>query len=115
MSLRDKILAASDIKSEAVFVPEWDVAIEVRGMTGEQRGAYLGQVIDKKGNMDFRKMYPQLLIISCFDPETGDPIFLQGDLDALVGKSGKALEQLAQVARRLSGLNPEDVGEAEKN
>ena len=115
MSIREKILEASDIKSETVFVPAWDVTVEVRGMTGRQRGAFLQEVLDKNGKMDFQKMYPLLLIQSVFDPETGAPVFMMGDLDALAGKSGAALEQVAQVAQRLSGLNPEATGEAEKN
>lgn len=115
MSIRDKILAVSDIKAEAVYISEWDVTVEVRGMTGQQRGAFLQQVIDKQGKMDFSKMYPLLVIMSVYDPETGQPVFLGGDLDAIAGKSGAVLEKLSQVAQRLSGLNPEAIGEAEKN
>lgn len=116
MSIRDKILAAQDIKSEQLYVSDWDVTLEVRGMTGQQRGAFLTEVIDAKtGKMDFAKMYPQLVIMTVFDPETGDAVFKGGDLDAIAGKSGAVLEQIAQVAQRLSGLNPEATGEAEKN
>jgi hypothetical protein len=114
-NLRDKILAAPDIQSEAVFIPAWDVTVEVKGLTGQQRGAFLQEVMTKNGQMDFQKMYPLLLILSVFDPETGEPVFKMGDLDALGGKSGAALEFVAQVAQRLSGLNPEATGEAEKN
>ena len=113
--LRDKILAAEDIKSELVTVKEWDVTLEVRGLSGRQRADYLKEVIDSKGKMNFDKMYPALIIMSVFDPDTKEPVFKAGDLDALAGKSGAALEQLAQVAQRLSGLNPEALGEAEKN
>lgn len=111
-SLRDKILAAPDIQSEAVFIPAWDVTVEVRGMTGQQRGAFLQQVMTKTGQMDFQKMYPLLLVLTVFDPETNEPVFKMGDMDALGGKSGAALELVAQVSMRLSGLNPE---QAEKN
>lgn len=111
-SLRDKILAAPDIQSEAVFIPAWNVTVEVRGMTGQQRGAFLQEVMLKNGQMDFQKMYQLLLVLTVFDPENGEPIFKMGDLDAIGGKSGAALELVAQVSMRLSGLNPEQV---EKN
>lgn len=114
-NLRDKILAAPDIKSEAVFIPAWDVTVEVRGMTGQQRGAFLQEVMLKNGQMDFQKMYPLLLVLTVFDPENGEPVFKMGDIDAVGGKSAAALEQVCQVAQRLSGINPEDVAEAEKN
>jgi hypothetical protein len=32
MGLRDSILAAADIPTELVHVPEWDCDVEVRGM-----------------------------------------------------------------------------------
>ena len=41
MSLRDKILAAEDIASELVEVPEWGCIIEVRGMNGADRSRIL--------------------------------------------------------------------------
>ena len=37
MGLRDKILSASDIKREEMFIAEWDATIEVRSMNGMQR------------------------------------------------------------------------------
>lgn len=116
MNLREKILAAEDIKSEQIYIKEWDAKLEIRGLTGRQRGIYLQDVIDAKtGKMDFQKMYPMLVVMSVYDPETKEPVFKMGDVDAIAGKSGAALEQLAQVAQRLSGLDSEAIGEAEKN
>lgn len=112
MSLRDKILAAKDIESEQVLVKQWDVTVEVRGLTGRQRAILLQDVIGPKGKIDMQKLYPQLVVISTYDPEDGKPVFQAGDIDAISEKSGGALEAIAQVAMRLSGLNE---GDAEKN
>jgi hypothetical protein len=112
-NLRDKILAAQDIKTEIVRIDEWDVEVEVRGMTGRQRAILLQGVVGGQGKnskVDLQKLYPQLVVMSTFDPETGKPVFLPGDSDALLGKSGAALEKIAKVAMELSGLNEEDVG-----
>lgn len=111
MSIRDKVLAAKDIKSEQVFVKEWDVTVEVRGLTGRQRAILLQDVVDQRGRTDLKKLYPQLVVLSAFDPETGEPVFHAGDADAIAEKSAASLEAITDVAMRLSGLN----GEAGKN
>lgn len=109
MSLRDQILACKDIQSEVVEVPQWDAKVEVRGMTGRQRALVLKESVDARGNVDLQKLYPHLVIVSTYDPETGEPVFLAGDFDAVAEKSGAALEVIAQVAMRLSGFNAEDI------
>ena len=115
MSLRDKILEIKDIQEEEVSIPEWGCRVLVRGLTGRQRAIFLQNGIDSKGKLDMQKAYPDLVILSARDPETGEPIFGAGDADAVIEKSGAALERIAQVAMRLSGLGPNAVEEAAKN
>lgn len=114
-SLREKILNAKDIKSEKVKIPEWDVTVEVRGLTGKQRARLLQDAIGEDGKPDLERIYPELVILSTYDPETGEQVFQPADRDALIEKSGAALEKIAQVAMRLSGLQPDALKEAEKN
>lgn len=114
-NLRDRILGAADIRRETVHVPEWDATVEVRGLNGTQRAKLMKTGFDARGAVDFEKLYPELLIASTYDPETGQPVFTEADRDALNGKSGAALERLAQAAMRLSGLSPEAPAQAEKN
>lgn len=111
-NLREQILSKKDIDSERVYIPQWDVTVEVRTLTGRQRAILLQDTVNLKGKVDFQKLYPQLVVMSTYDPQTGKPVFMPGDMDALAEKSGAALEIIAQVATRLSGLNP---GELEKN
>lgn len=104
-SLRERILSAQDIQSERVYVPEWDVEVEVRSMTGAQRARVLqGATVD--GEVDLERLYPILLIETVYDPETGEPVFEAADRDALNGKNSGALERIAKVAMRLSGIEP---------
>src|SRR5690606_8056060 len=104
-SLRERILSAQDIQSERVHVPEWDVEVEVRSMTGQQRAAVLkGATVD--GEIDLEKLYPILLIETTYDPESGERIFNPADRDALNAKNSGALERIAKVAMRLSGIEP---------
>jgi hypothetical protein len=114
-NLRNKILEASDIRRERVEIPEWGLTLEVRGLTGSQRAKLMRTGFDARGTADFEKLYPELIIASAFDPDGGEPVFTEADRDALNGKSGAALERIAQAAMRLSGLSPEAVEQAEKN
>lgn len=114
MSLREQILGAKDIKSEKVEVPEWGVTVEVRGLTGKQR-ARIYDACWKNGRIDAEKLNPLLIIATAYDPGTGKPIFEDADRDVLSEKSASSLEQVTQVAMRLSGLVPGQLEEAEKN
>jgi len=115
MNLKEKILKAKDIKSEKVKVDEWGVTIEIKGMSGSQRAKLIANAIDKNGNVNLERIYPELLISALIDPETGKQIFATNDQSVLLGKSGEVIERLAQLAIKLSGLGPEAEKEAEKN
>lgn len=114
-NLRDKILNAKDIKTELVVIEEWDTTVEVKSLTAKKRARIIGEAMDGKGKMDFEKLYPDLVISSTYDPETHEPVFQMADRDALNEKSGGALEKIAQVVLKLSGLDKESVQIAEKN
>jgi len=106
VSLRDSILAADDIDTELVEIPEWDVTVEVRGMTGADRSRILEvAAAGGDGGINIGSMYVETVIASTYDPETGVRIFSQSDKDAILGKSAAAIDRLAQVGMRLSGMD----------
>jgi hypothetical protein len=104
MSLRDKICNAQDIEKELVAVPQWDATIEVRSMSAKARARLLKFAVQADGKMDFEKLYPAILIACCYDPESGDPVFTDGDEAMLNSKSAGPVETIAQVGMRMSGL-----------
>lgn len=112
--LRKLVFDAEDIPEEEVEVPEWNVTVLVRGMNGKGRANFLRRSTDANGNVSFENFYPELIIATAFDPETGEQIFEKSDRDTLNTKSGVALNRIAEVAQRLSGLGSEDVEEAKK-
>lgn len=114
-SLRDKILNAQDITSEIIDIPEWGVQVEVRAMSGKERGHLYRQAMDQKGKMDYEKAYPIIVIASAYDPITGERVFEPTDSELLNTKNVGALEKIAKVALKLSGLEADSVENAEKN
>jgi len=105
VSLRDQILASSDIQSALVDIPEWDVTVEVRGMTAAARASLLQRAAVNGGGVDLTAMYPSLVIGCTFDPDTGERVFSEADFAAIGDKSGAAVERIAAEAMRLSGIS----------
>lgn len=118
-SLKERILAAEDMTSEIVEVPEWgDVRIEVRSPSAKFRSRLMRQFIDPEtGELNYELMYPSLLIATCHDPETGEKVFEDGDIDALNQKNGSLVERIAQAAMRVSGMGADavDTGKADSS
>lgn len=104
MSLRDQILEADDLKSEVVDVPEWGVRIEVRSMNGRDRAKALGKMASAGGTPDLVAAYAHLTIASAYDPETGERIFTDSDVDSLLAKSGAVLERIATKALEVADM-----------
>lgn len=112
------ILAASDLATEAVEVPEWGGSVLVRTMTGTQRDAYEASLMqrndDGKLEVNTDNMRAKLLLVTLVD-EAGNALFTAADLDAFSAKSAAAIERLSVVAQRINGLNRGAVEEAAKN
>ena len=107
MSLRDQILSSNDIPKELVKVKEWNLDIEVRGMTGAERTRILDLAMGKDQEVNLQMVYPEIVIATAFDKDTGEQIFTPADRTALLSKSANALDRLATVGMRLSGFTAE--------
>lgn len=108
-ALRDKILDVDDLDSELVPVPEWGADVEVRSMSARARAVMMKKALQDDGTMDLEAFYPAVLVATCYDPETGEPLFTKDDESALSGKNGAAVDRLATVGMRLSGLTKDAV------
>ena len=108
MSLREQIFAAKDIPSEMVVVPEWDLTIEVRGMSGADRTRIIELAgLSNAGGLNLQVVYPEIVIATAHDPETGEKVFTTDDRDALMSKSAIAVDRVAMVGMKLSGFTEE--------
>lgn len=113
--LRDRILSADDIPSESVTVPEWGCDILVRGMSGADRAGLLERAVSPDGAVSFSAFYPEVVIATACDPDTGARLFDESDKALLMEKSGAALDRVATVGLRLSGMTNEAVDAAGKD
>lgn len=113
--LRDQIMSANDTHSELVEIPEWGVKLEVRSMSGASRAVLMQGAVSSGGQVDMAQVYPDLIIQTCFDPETGEPVFQPEDRDLILSKNGAILDRLAEIATRLSGFNENATDDAGKD
>ena len=119
---RDEILAANDLKTEDVPVPEWspnnpDKKVRVRALTGTDRDAFETSLLvgaGKNQRISTLNIRAKLAALSIVDAEN-NPIFNLNDIETLGRKSSAALDRVFAVAQRLSKITDEDVEELAKN
>ena len=112
MNLRDTILAADDIPSEKVTIKEWEVDVLVRGMSAGDRITLMQNAYDQStGQVNMAAVYPDVVVSCLIDPDTNEPVFTDSDKALLMSKSSAAIEQIASVGLRLSGIG-QDVQDA---
>lgn len=108
-----QILTADDLPTEDVEVNEWGGTVRVRALTGAERDKLESSVVEQRGKktrtnlLDFRA---KLVAASVVD-DSGQLIFTEKDIRSLSQKSAGALDKVAEVASRLSGMSDTDVEE----
>jgi hypothetical protein len=114
---REAILAAEDILSETVTVPEWGGTVIVRGLTGDERDDFEASCIRGKGRkteVNYRNARAKLVVRCCYKPD-GSRLFNDDDAAAVGKKGAAAVSRVYEVGARLSGLTEEDLEELAKN
>ena len=84
-------------------------------MTGAERTRIMDKAVGQTGDVNLQFVYPEIVIATSFDPESGEQIFSPNDRDALLAKSANALDRLASVGMRLSGFTQESADVAGKD
>lgn len=118
LTLED-IIAADDVQTEYVEVPEWGGTVRVRGLTGEERNKVFqsirlyGKQI-KDDDEASSQFYARVIAASLIDDD-GRKIASQNDVPKLLKKNGAALNRVWQVCRRLSGFSDEEVDKAKED
>lgn len=116
MNLRDTILAADDIPSEKVTIKEWGVDVLVRGMSAGDRITLMQNAYDQStGQVNMAAVYPDVVVSCLIDPDTNEPVFTDSDKALLMSKSSAAIEQIASVGLRLSGIGQDAQDAAGKD
>lgn len=115
---KDDIFGMDDIPVEEVVVPEWkNRKVLVCGLTAAGKNAYQASLVEIKGSSRKVRMEnatAKLLVLTIVDRQR-QRLFTETDIERLGGKSAAALERLARVANRLSGMDEAENAELVKN
>jgi hypothetical protein len=110
---RDDILAARDLPTEEVPVPEWEPegAVLVRSLSAAEWIEVGRQTMNSGGATDNEKMLDLMVKIPamCIVDERGDRLFSDADLEALGKKNPLPLKRVMDVVQRLSDLDRADA------
>ena len=113
---RDDILNFDDIKTVEVDVPEWNGAVIVKMMTGQERDSFEASCIGAKdGTFKMDNIRAKLVAKTVIDPETKEPMFTVADIEALGKKSAAALDRIFTASQKLSKISEKDVEDLAKN
>ena len=115
---KSAILAAQDLGTEDVEVPEWGGTVRVKTMSGRLREDFLAAVAEPDEGLDSNKRMGRLmrrLLVTTLVGEDGARIFTDGEVDALAEKSAEVLQRLFATAQRLNGLGATAQDDIAKN
>jgi hypothetical protein len=115
------ILAAADLPTKDVDVPEWGGTIRLRAWSAGQRDAFEatcappigedGKPVGRPNTVNFRA---RLLAATAID-EAGDLLFSPEEVEQLTTKSGLVLDRLLEICQVLHGMTSQDVKTLEGN
>lgn len=105
-SLRDKIRGYQDRTEEVVPTPEWEPVgvpkVLVRSLSAKERLGVSRAVAAEE--TDDNLFWCQMVAAACYDPDSGEKAFDDGDVGWLADKLAGPIQRIAEKAMELSGL-----------
>jgi hypothetical protein len=103
-NLRNRILAANDIKVEKIVVPEWGGDYYIRIISGADRDAFEDSYADQK----MKSFRVRFLVLALCD-EAGERIFADSDVSELSQKSAIVINRVFEAAWKANAFTQEAV------
>jgi hypothetical protein len=111
---RAAILAADDLPTKDVAVPEWGGTVRVRTMTARDRDAIEMSITTLRAAEDALNVRAHYAA-ACLIDDTGEPLFQVAEVELLGAKSGTALDRVYEAVVALNKLAASDIEAAAKN
>jgi hypothetical protein len=115
LKIKEAILAADDLVTETVKVPEWNMTVYIRSMSGQERDKFESSAFNAStGKVNAENLRAKLVSMCLVDKE-GSRIFSDKEAVELGKKSAKVLSRLYDIATKLNALSDDDIEELAKN
>src|ERR1035438_5325425 len=100
-TLHDRVLAADDLSTQEVQIPEWKESVWVRTMASGERGKWEAMCIANKDRFSETQWREQFLVIVACN-EDGTSLFAESDVAALATKNAKAIDRIFEAGMKLN-------------
>ena len=121
-SIREQVRGVEDGSADLYEVAEWGVTVEIRSMTARSRAHFVADMASEDGTVAgvndparIIGMWWHVIGQTCYDPDTGERAFDDGDDEWLFDKNARVVNDLANACMAASGLTEEAAGEAGKD
>ena len=121
-SIREQVRGVEDGSADLYEVAEWGVTVEIRSMTARSRAHFVADMASEDGTVAgvndpdrIIGMWWHVIGQTCYDPDTGERAFDDGDDSWLFEKNARVVNDLANACMAASGLTEEAAGEAGKD
>ena len=115
-NLKDQIRAAGALTADEYKISAWDAAVEIRSMTARQRADLVQQMANNgTDTYDVMLLWSQAIVSCVFDPDSGEPLFTDDDMEWLFDKEANIVQDLATECLRASGMANTSLDEAGKD
>ncbi len=105
---REFLRATRKPRLQTVEVPEWEGSVTIRELPHDQ-----GERLQDSIKKDDKNAILYWIIATVVDPETGEPIYSNEDIELLGGQSLGALKRICAAAIKFN--QPPDANETAKN
>ena len=115
---KKEILAAKNLKTETVEVPELGGQVMIREMTAADRDSWEFEQLKKNGksySVNFENLRAKLIVRCVVDSETKLRMFSDSDAELLGNCSAASLDKLYEACQKLNKLSKDDVDDLVKN
>lgn len=110
---RDQILAAQDLTTRDIEVPEWGGTVRIRMLSAAERDKFeASTVVMKRGQqrMNVENLRARLASM-CIVNENGELAFSPPDIPLLGQKSSAALQRVFNACQELNAVTDDDLEE----
>ena len=111
---RAAILAASDLPTRDVEVPEWGGTVRVRTMMARDRDVF-DMALREAAKAGVGTNVRAYFAATCIIGDDGEPLFTADDVEALGAKSSEAMNRVYDAIVDLNRLAASAVADAAKN
>lgn len=114
---KEQIIAAKDLQTRVLNVPEWGGDVHIAQLSGAERAEYEERCHKLYSSNSANEQFESVALFCAYvlRGDDGSRLFDEGDVAALLKKSQTAIERVFNAGLELNAMRQGDVEAIEKN